>query len=104
MSDGDELVGRILKIAQVYGSDVHIQALMATDAYLASFPASQAESERARLLALLETRLAAPRTEAMERVILAIKSGMSAPRRGHLGGPRGLSAKDYVGRLHRNAR
>jgi hypothetical protein len=100
----DQLVGRVLEIAQVSGPEVPMRVLMASDAHLAAFPTAQVVSERARLLALLETQLGVPGTEAMERVIVAIKTGASAPRGGCLGGPKGLSAKDYATRLHRNAR
>jgi hypothetical protein len=90
MPDVDEFVGRILEIAPVSGSNVSIQALMAADAYLAAFPATHAESERARLLALLAIRSAAPRTEAVEQAILAIKAGGQRPDEDTSAVPRGF--------------
>jgi hypothetical protein len=54
---------------------------MAADAYLVAFEASRIETERVRLIAVLEDK--GPGTEAMARVIRAIKRGSSTPGRWH---------------------
>jgi hypothetical protein len=52
-------------------------AVMTADAYLVAFEGSQIDKERARLIAVLEDK--GPGTEAMARVIHAIKRGGSTP-------------------------
>ena len=54
-------------------------AVMTADAYLVAFEASQIDAERARLIAVREDK--GPWTEAMVRVIHAIKRGSSTPGR-----------------------
>ena len=68
-------------ITHTRGSDSARIAVMAADAYLVAFGASQIDTERARLIAVLEEK--GPGTEAMARVIRAIKHGSSTPGRWH---------------------
>ena len=75
----DQFAERIIDLTHTRGSGSARIAVMAADSYLMAFEASQIDKERARLIAVLEDK--GPGTEAMARVILAIKRGSSTPER-----------------------
>jgi hypothetical protein len=71
----DQSTERIIDFTHTRGSEAARIAVMAADAYLVAFGASQIDTERARLIAVLEEK--GPGTEAMARVIHAIRHGTS---------------------------
>jgi hypothetical protein len=71
----DQSVKRITAIAHTRDPDSARIAVMAADAYLMAFGASQIEQERVRLIEVLEDK--GPGTEAMARVIHAIRHRIS---------------------------
>jgi hypothetical protein len=81
MPNLDQFAERIIDLTHTRGPGSAGIAVMTADAYLVAFEASQNDTERARLIAVLEDK--GPGTEAMARVICAIKRGSSAPGRWH---------------------
>jgi hypothetical protein len=77
----DQFAERIIDLAHTRDPDSAGIAVMTADAYLVAFEAAQIDTERARLIAVLEDK--GPGTEAMARVIHAIKHGSSTPGRWH---------------------
>ena len=81
----DQSAERIIYITNTRGSGSARIAVMSADAYLSAFGAWQIDKERARLIAVLEEK--GPGTQAIARVIHAIKHSSSAPDRSCLDGP-----------------
>ena len=81
----DQFAERIIDLAHTRDPDSAGIAVMTADAYLVAFEGSQIDKERARLIAVLEDK--GPGTEAMARVIYAIKRGSSTPGRRHRSTP-----------------
>ncbi len=77
----DQFAERIIDLTHTRGPGSAGIAVMTADAYLVAFEASQIDTERARLIAVLEDK--GPGTEAMARVIRAVKHGSSTPGRWH---------------------
>ena len=77
----EQFAERIIDLTHTRGPGSAGIAVMTADAYLVAFEASQIDTERARLIAVLENK--GPGTVAMARVIHAIKRGSSTPGRWH---------------------
>jgi len=73
----DQFAERIIDLVHTRDPGSASIAVMTADAYLVAFEASQIDTERARLIAVLEDK--GPWTEAMVRVIHAIKRRSSTP-------------------------
>ena len=73
----DQFADRIIDLVHTRDPGSASIAVMTADAYLVAFEASQIDTERARLIAVLEDK--GPWTEAMVRVIHAIKRRSSTP-------------------------
>jgi hypothetical protein len=73
----DQFAERIIDLVHTRDPGSASIAVMTADAYLVAFEASQIDTERARLIAVLEDK--GPWTEAMARVIHAIKRRSSTP-------------------------
>jgi hypothetical protein len=73
----DQFAERIIDLVHTRDPGSASIAVMTADAYLVAFEASQIDTERARLVAALEDK--GPWTEAMVRVIHAIKRRSSTP-------------------------
>ena len=81
----DQFAERIIDVVHTRDPGSASIAVMTADAYLVAFEASQIDTERARLIAVLEEK--GPGTQAIARVIHAIKHSSSAPDRSCLDGP-----------------
>lgn len=73
----DQFAERIIDLVHTRDPGSASIAVMTADAYLVAFETSQIDTERARLIAVLEDK--GPWTEAMVRVIHAIKRRSSTP-------------------------